>query len=214
MTLSRMVMSSNVAGTWNVRPMPRSACCSAGARVTSTPLKRILPLVGSRSPATQLKNVDLPAPFGPIRPTISPSPTLRLASDKARRLPKARETFWASSSTRPLRLRPRPQQPPQARPHLVPKLDEPAGLEARQQHDDAAVEDVGQAAAAAAEPGVGGALHRHQDDGADDRPVERAGAAEGGGDDHLHRDEDTETALGIHKADLDRVERSRDRGQC
>ena len=30
------------------------------------------PVVGSVSPARQLKKVDLPAPFGPIRPMISP----------------------------------------------------------------------------------------------------------------------------------------------
>ncbi len=37
------------------------------------------PVVGTVSPARQLKKVDLPAPFGPIRPMISPSSTARSA---------------------------------------------------------------------------------------------------------------------------------------
>src|SRR5207237_890451 len=38
MALSRIVISSNVAGTWWVRAMPSRACSSGDARVTSAPL--------------------------------------------------------------------------------------------------------------------------------------------------------------------------------
>ena len=80
MTLSSTVMSSNVAGTWKVRPMPARACVSAEARVKSTPSNSTRPVVGIVSPARQLKKVDLPAPFGPISPMISPSATARSAA--------------------------------------------------------------------------------------------------------------------------------------
>src|SRR5207253_956254 len=138
--------------------MPSCACSSGEALVTSAPLKRIEPAVGDRSPAMQLKKVDLPAPFGPIRPTISLALTARLASLRARKPPKARLTLSTSSSTRRLRFAPDPRDTFESRPDRMPQLDHAAGLEPRQQHDDAAVDDVGQAAAAAAEPGVGRTL--------------------------------------------------------
>ena len=93
MTLSSTVMSSNVAGTWKVRPMPATACASGEARVRSTPSNMIGRWSAGMSPARQLKKVDLPAPFGPIRPMISPSSTVRSAPATARKLPKAFETF-------------------------------------------------------------------------------------------------------------------------
>src|SRR5205085_11795974 len=48
---------------------------AAGSAVTSSPSKRIVPSLGLNAPAIRLNKVDLPAPFGPIRPTISPRPT-------------------------------------------------------------------------------------------------------------------------------------------
>src|SRR5580692_4338891 len=103
------------------------------------------PAVGSVSPAMQLKKVDLPAPLGPIKPMSSPSSTVRSAPDTARKLPNALETLFASSSM---------GAPPALRPDAVPELEQTAGLEARDQDDDAAIENVSQARAAAAEPGV------------------------------------------------------------
>src|SRR5262249_33657059 len=116
--------------------------------VRLTPSKLTVPEVGVVSPARQLKNVDLPAPFGPIRPMISPSATVRSALGTARKLPNALEPPFASSSM---------ARPPLRR-DAMPEFVEPAGLEAREQHDDAAVDDVGEAGARAAEPGVGGRL--------------------------------------------------------
>src|SRR5438132_7189923 len=43
-----------------------------GSPAMSSPSKMILPAVGRSTPVTQLKNVDLPAPFGPIMARISP----------------------------------------------------------------------------------------------------------------------------------------------
>src|SRR2546430_968831 len=154
MTLSSTVRSSNVAGTWNVRPMPRRAWSSGVARVTSLLANTMRPVVGRVSPARQLKNVDFPAPFGPIRPMISPSSIDKSAPATARRLPKVLETFSALSS----------MAPPELRRDAVPHLVQSARLEARDDHDDAAVEDVSEAGAAAPEPCIGRGLQRNQDD--------------------------------------------------
>src|SRR5438046_979573 len=142
--------------------MPSRACSSGEARVTSLPSNTIFPVVGKLSPARQLKKVDLPAPFGPISPMISPSSMARSAPATARRLPKVFETFSALSSIAP------PELWRDAMPHLV----QPARLEARDDHDDAAVEDVSESGAAAAEPGVGRGLQRDQDHRANQRAVE------------------------------------------
>src|SRR5580658_8486991 len=146
-TLSRTLISSNVMGTWKVRPMPARACVSGEARVKSLPSNMMRPPVGIVSPARQLKKVDLPAPLGPMRPMISPSSTVRSAPATAQKLPNALETFVASSSMGAL---------PKAWREALPQLVQAAGLKARDQDDDAAVDDEGQAGAAAAELGVHG----------------------------------------------------------
>src|SRR5580658_6733811 len=147
--------------------MPARACASGAALVTSSPLKTMRPAVGKVSPARQLKKVDLPAPFGPIRPMISYSSTARSAPDTARKLPNAFETFFASSSI---------GAPPALRHDAIPQLEQAARLEARDHDDDAAVEDIRQSRAAAAEPGVGRDLQRNQDQSADERTEQHAGA--------------------------------------
>src|SRR5690242_12493892 len=161
-------MSSKVAGTWKVRPIPSRACVSGGARVTSISSNTMRPVVGRVSPARQLKKVDLPAPFGPIRPIISPSSMERSAPATARRLPNVLETFSALSSIGPL---------PEFRRDAVPQLVQSSRLEPSDQHDDAAVKNVGEPGTAAAKPGVGRGLQRDQDDRAEERPVERASPA-------------------------------------
>src|SRR5271169_2655326 len=156
--------------------MPARAWASDATWVTSTPLKTMRPAVGDVSPARQLKKVDLPAPFGPIRPMISCSSTARSAPDTARKLPNAFDTFLASSSI---------GAPPALRHDAIPQLEQAAGLEARDQDDDAAIKNVGQTGAAAAEPGVGGDLQRDQDQRAHERAEQHAGATERRDDHHL-----------------------------
>src|SRR6185312_13989025 len=207
MTFSSTVMSSKVAGTWKVRPIPSRAWCAADALVTSTPSKTMRPSLGRRSPAMQLKKVDLPAPLGPMRPTISPLSTWRSAPATALKLPKALATFSALSSTAVL------WAAVEARRQAVPQLQEPARLEAGDQHDNRAIYNVGEARAAAAKPGIGGGLQRHQDDRAQERPEQGPGAAQRRRDDELHRDEDAEPAIGIDEAGLERIERAGERGE-
>ena len=90
----------------------RGAPALPAARVTSTPSNRC----GRRrvSPAMQLKNVDLPAPFGPIRPTISPASTesRRPRTARSRRRPSRRPRSQAAWGTRAARPVPELQQPP------------------------------------------------------------------------------------------------------
>src|SRR6185503_17531170 len=118
-------------------------------RVTSVPSKVMRPVVGSVSPARQLKKVDLPAPFGPIRPMISPASTVRSAPATARKLPKAFETFFVSSS-----MTPPPPLPPLGR-NPVPEVEHAPRLKAGDKDNDAAIENEGQSRASAAKPGIG-----------------------------------------------------------
>src|SRR5262249_39861090 len=46
-----------------------------GSPVTSSPSRTIRPAVGRSTPVKQLKNVDLPAPFGPMTARTSPGAT-------------------------------------------------------------------------------------------------------------------------------------------
>src|SRR5438034_6168110 len=131
--------------------MPSFACASGEARVTSTSSNMIRPPVGARSPATQLKKVDFPAPFGPIRPTISPDATSRSAPYNATKLPKARVTCCALRSMSLGRRFQRARMRSCLKP--APEIDQPSRLEARQYHDDAAVQDVREAGTLAAEHG-------------------------------------------------------------
>src|ERR1043165_2529957 len=114
----------------------------------------------------------------------------RPAPATARRLPKVLDTFSALSS----------MAPPQLGRDAMPQLMQPPRLETCDHHDDAAIKDVGEPGAAAAEPGVGRGLQRNKDERADQRTVERAGAAERRDDHHLHRNQDAEAALGIDEA--------------
>src|SRR6201989_702979 len=64
----------------------------------SLPSKKTLPEVSARSPVRQLKKVDFPAPFGPIRPRMSPCSSVTEAASTALKLPKAFVMSRASRS--------------------------------------------------------------------------------------------------------------------
>ena len=55
----------------------RERACAASA-VMSVPANTIRPPSGATSPVIRLNIVDLPAPFGPITPSASPSSTARV----------------------------------------------------------------------------------------------------------------------------------------
>src|SRR5262249_35971164 len=209
MTFSSTVMPSNVCGTWKVRARPSSARASGVNAVMSRPWNSTWPDVVCRSPVRQLKNVDLPAPFGPIRPRMSPWSSVTDALSTALKLPKVLVTPRASRSMAGLR-----------RSRLVAPLPEPigereqsAGLETRDQHDDRAIDHEGEPRALAAEQAVGELFQRHQDRSAHQRPEQQARAAKRGHDQDLHRDQDAEAGLGIDEAEHHGVERAGNRGE-
>jgi len=68
--------------------MPDREITLGGWPVMSLPLSRMRPEVGRSTPVTQLKNVLLPAPFGPITARISPRRTSRLTLLSAVNPPK------------------------------------------------------------------------------------------------------------------------------
>src|SRR5437773_9675064 len=68
--------------------MPRWQMASGVRPAISWPLKRIDPVVGARAPETQLKQVVLPDPLGPMSPRISPSLTSKETALSAVKPPK------------------------------------------------------------------------------------------------------------------------------
>src|SRR5262252_239811 len=168
--------------------MPTRACASAVACVRSAPAKTMRPSLGLISPAIQLKKVDLPAPLGPIRPTISPSATERLTPDTARKLPKTFAIPCALSSI---------FSPQQLRTDAVVKFVQTARLEPRKQNDNASIENVGEPRPTSAKPCIARRLQWHEDECADERTKKRAGSSEGGHDQQLHRHKNAETAIRI-----------------
>src|SRR5215475_71847 len=98
MTLSSTVRRGNRLVFWKVRTTPSRAMACGGRPVRGRPRKRTCPLVGARKPVIRLKHVVLPAPFGPIKPTIAPSSTAKLTRLTATRPPK--RTLSSSTSSR------------------------------------------------------------------------------------------------------------------
>jgi hypothetical protein len=63
---------------WKVPAMPRSTMSQEARRVTSSPLKTMRPASGLRILVMRRSSVVFPAPFGPIRPTISSRRSVKL----------------------------------------------------------------------------------------------------------------------------------------
>src|SRR5947207_13218686 len=106
----------------------------------SCPSNSTLPEVASRSPVRQLKKVDLPAPFGPIRPRMSPCSSVTLAASTALKLPKALVRSRASRSIGgSFRCR-RPRGLVANGPDSLDQGENAARLKAGNQHDDGAVD--------------------------------------------------------------------------
>src|SRR5882757_8272881 len=212
-TFSSTDMPSNVCGTWNVRARPSRALASGDKLVMSWPSNKTLPEVDMRSPVRQLKKVDLPAPFGPIRPKMSPCSSITDAASTALKLPKALVTSRASRSMRCSRCNCCLRSFAAPGPEPLDQGQNAARLKARDQYDDGAVHDEGQTRALAAEQIVGDFLQRHQDRRADQRPEQQAGAAQRRHDQYLHGDQDAEPRFRIDEPEHHRVERAGDAGQ-
>src|SRR5882757_4501386 len=117
----------------------------------SWPSSKTWPEVDNKSPVRQLNKVDLPAPLGPIRPRISPCSNVTEALSTALKLPKAFVTLRASRSMGGSLRNDGFRSSAALRPQPINQGENAAGLEARDQHDDRAVNDKRQAGAFAAE---------------------------------------------------------------
>src|SRR4051794_15709642 len=119
----------------------------SGSRPTSTPPTIAVPLVGRSSPHSIRIVVDLPAPFAPRNPKISPSATSKLTSFTAVKSPKRRvseRTAMAGGITVPRRgraVRARAGFPQRAR-----------AIEIRLEQRDLRIEQVGRRRDAGGEP--------------------------------------------------------------
>src|ERR1700691_4304552 len=84
--------------------MPSATRSAAESPVTSLPSNTMRPRVGAKKPLIMLKNVVLPAPFGPMIARSSPSATLSDTWSTATRLPKFLVTFstWSSVTLPPV----------------------------------------------------------------------------------------------------------------
>ena len=98
MTFSNTETSRNGWTIWKVRPIPSRARRCGGWPVISRPSNEMTPLVGRMKPEMVSNSVVLPAPFGPIRPTISWLPSSNETSSTARKPPNQRETSRTCSS--------------------------------------------------------------------------------------------------------------------
>ena len=73
---------------WKVLVRPRAATLWGFSPVMSSPSRRTRPAVGLCRPTSVLNSVDLPAPFGPMSPTISPLVTSNETASTACSPPK------------------------------------------------------------------------------------------------------------------------------
>ena len=87
-TFSRAVMLANGRPLWNVRAIPARHMRDGVSPCNSRPPKRILPEDGRYTPVIRLNSVVLPAPFGPITPTILPGSTVNVTLCSACTPPK------------------------------------------------------------------------------------------------------------------------------
>src|SRR5215510_6720721 len=74
-TFSSTVAPGRMLVIWYERAIALRETRCGGRPAMFSPLNRIRPLVGRRTPVRQLKRVDLPAPLGPMIPRISPAGT-------------------------------------------------------------------------------------------------------------------------------------------
>ena len=98
MRVSRTLSDENKRAFWNARPMPSLARRGAERFWASVPKISMLPVLGT-NPLIAFISVDLPAPFVPIRPMISPGPTVMEALSTTTRPVKLTETSRTRSGT-------------------------------------------------------------------------------------------------------------------
>src|SRR5262245_4675003 len=91
---SSTLSSRSLVSAWGITPMQRRT--SSAAETTSWPLMIAVPAVGGRRVVSIRISVDLPAPFGPSKPKISPSSTVKLSPLTAWKSPNDLTMFRTS----------------------------------------------------------------------------------------------------------------------
>ncbi len=89
-TLATMGRWRNGRLFWKVQAIPRFTTSDTRSEVMSSPLKITRPLSGRSTRVIRRSSVVLPAPFGPMRPTIWSRRSSKLTSLTASRPPKRR----------------------------------------------------------------------------------------------------------------------------
>jgi len=97
-TFSTSVRSSQTRGIWKERTSPARARSWTGDPCSDFPSKTISPDVASSTPVSRLTKVVLPAPFGPMMPTISPLSTSKSIPSTALRSPNSLVRPWVSGT--------------------------------------------------------------------------------------------------------------------
>src|SRR5437867_6184185 len=190
-TLSSTERLPNGLTIWKVRQRPRAQISWAGTRETSRPSRRTRPSSGAKKPEMTLKRVVLPAPLGPMMPTISPGAARSETSRTAVRPPKRLVT--ASSSSIAAR----------GADALAEPSDQALRDEANHHDEEAAVDDevdADEAAPDVAEHGAEGGLERGDEEGAHEGPHGCAHPADDGVESEADREVHREDVEGIHEA--------------
>src|SRR5437667_90218 len=91
-TFSSTVAPGRMLVIWYERAMALREIRFGGSPAMSSPANRMRPALGFSTPVTQLKNVDLPAPLGPMMARTSPAGTAMLTSLSAVRPPNRMES--------------------------------------------------------------------------------------------------------------------------
>src|SRR5438094_693800 len=92
-TFSSTVAPGRMLVIWYERAMALREIRFGGSPAMSSSANRMRPALGCSTPVTQLKNVDLPAPLGPMMARISPAGTAMLTSLSAVRPPNRMVSF-------------------------------------------------------------------------------------------------------------------------
>jgi hypothetical protein len=98
---SSTVSAGNRRASWNERPSPRLARAWGLRSVMSLPPSTTTPPSAGVNPDTTSNSVVLPAPLGPMIPTISPGATARSTASRARMPPKLRDSSRTSRAAGP-----------------------------------------------------------------------------------------------------------------
>jgi hypothetical protein len=95
---SSTLIEPKVAVIWKVRPTPRRQIWRGVSPAIATPSSAIVPASGASWPFSMLKQVLLPAPFGPISASSSPAASANDTSSTARTPPNALRRLLTSST--------------------------------------------------------------------------------------------------------------------